>query len=60
VMNPKGRTNTLTGTTGTNGVATLSYKLGRNAPAGVYQAQYGTSVTGASATIGASTTFTVQ
>jgi M6 family metalloprotease-like protein len=60
VTGPKGRTSTLTGTTGSNGVASLSYKLGRNALAGVYQAQYGTAVAGAASTIGASTTFTVQ
>ena len=60
VTSPKGRTTTLTGTTGANGVALLNYKLGRNAPAGVYQAKYGTSVTGAAPTAGASTNFTVQ
>jgi Gametolysin peptidase M11/NPCBM-associated, NEW3 domain of alpha-galactosidase len=60
VTNPKGRTNTLTGTTGSNGVATLSYKLGRNAPAGTYQAHYGTALTGAASVMGASTSFTVQ
>ena len=60
VINPKGRTTTLTGTTGSNGVALLAYKLGRNAPAGTYQAQYGTNVTGAASIAGASTSFTVQ
>jgi hypothetical protein len=60
VTSPKGRATTLTGTTGSNGVATLSYKLGRNAPAGTYQAQYGATVTGAASIAGASTSFTVQ
>jgi M6 family metalloprotease-like protein len=60
VTSPKGRTTTLTGTTGSNGVATLSYKLGRNAPTGTYQAQYSTTVTGAASIAGASTSFTVQ
>ena len=61
VTSPKGRATTLTGTTGNNGVASLAYKLGRNAPAGTYQAQYGTGVvTGAASIAGASTSFTVQ
>lgn len=60
VINPNGNVNTLSGTTGNNGVASLSYKLRKQAPAGRYQAQAVTTVTGASATAGASTTFTVQ
>lgn len=60
VISPKGRATTLTGTTGSNGVASLSYKLGRNAPAGTYTVQYGTSVAGAASAMGASTSFTVQ
>ncbi len=60
VTNPNGKTTTLSGTTGSNGTALLSYKLGTNAPAGTYQAQVGTTVTGAASTIGASTSFTVQ
>jgi len=60
VTSPSGRTTTLNGTTGSNGVASLSYKLSRHAPAGTYQAQYGTTVTGAAFGMGASTSFTVQ
>jgi len=60
VTTPNGKKTTLSGTTGSNGVALLSYKLSKGAPAGTYQAQYGTTTVGASATIGASTSFTVQ
>ncbi len=60
VMSPSGKATTLSGTTGSNGVASLSYKLSRHAPAGTYQAQYGTTVTGAASIMGASTSFTVQ
>lgn len=60
VTAPGGRTTTLRGTTGSNGVALLSYKLSNHATAGTYQAQVGTTVTGASPIAGASTTFTVQ
>lgn len=60
VTPPNGRVTTLTGTTGSNGVALLTYNLSKRAPAGTYQAQFGTTVTGASATMGASTSFTVQ
>jgi hypothetical protein len=60
VMSPSGKATTLSGTTGSNGVASLSYKLSRRAPAGTYQAQYGTAVTGAASIAGASTSFTVQ
>lgn len=60
VTNPKGRTTTLTGTTGSSGTASLSYKLGRSAPAGTYQVRYGTTLAGAASIMGASTSFTVQ
>jgi hypothetical protein len=60
VTTPNGRATTLRGTTGSNGVALLSYKLSKGAAAGTYQAQFGTTVKGASATAGASTSFTVQ
>lgn len=60
VINPNGKKATLSGTTGSNGVAVLSYKLSKGAQAGTYQAQYGTTLAGAASTIGASTTFTVQ
>jgi M6 family metalloprotease-like protein len=60
VTAPGGRTTTLRGTTGSNGVASLSYKLSNHAAAGTYQAQVGTTVTGASPIAGASTIFTVQ
>jgi hypothetical protein len=60
VAPPKGKPITLSGTTGSNGVALLNYNLSRHAAAGIYQAQYGATVTGASPIAGASTTFTVQ
>lgn len=63
VMSPSGRKTTLSGTTGANGVASLSYKLQRNAPAGTYQVQYGSSSTTtsrAASIAGTSTSFTVQ
>jgi uncharacterized protein YfaS (alpha-2-macroglobulin family) len=60
VTSPSGRTTTLSGTTGSNGLVSLNYKLSRHAPAGTYQAQYGTTVTGAAPIAGVSTTFLVQ
>jgi hypothetical protein len=60
VTNPNAKKVILTGTTGSNGVAVLNYKLSNGAPAGTYQARYGTAVTGAASTLGASTSFTVQ
>jgi M6 family metalloprotease-like protein len=60
VTAPNGRKTTLSGTTSSNGVATLAYNLSKHANAGTYQAQYGTTVTGAAPIMGASTSFTVQ
>lgn len=66
VTNPNGKTTTLNGTTGSNGVALLSYKLTKRAAAGTYQVQFGssanrtTSKVAAGPTAGASTSFTVQ
>jgi len=60
VTPPSGKSTTVKGTTGSNGVALLSYKLSRSAAAGTYHVQVGTTVTGASSTAGASTTFSVQ
>jgi hypothetical protein len=67
VTTPNGRSTTLSGATGSNGVALLSYKLSNRATAGTYRAQYGanskggkSSVSGASSAAGASTTFIVQ
>jgi M6 family metalloprotease-like protein len=60
VTSPNGRKTTLSGTTGSNGVALLNYKLSKRATPGTYQAQYGTSLTGAASVTGASTSFTVQ
>lgn len=69
---PNGRTTALSGATGSNGVASLNYKLSNSAAAGTYgvQAQAGTIRSGggrtkgsaatASSTLGASTSFTVQ
>jgi hypothetical protein len=67
VTSPSGKTTTLSGTTGSNGLVSLNYKLSRRAPAGTYQAQLVTPVSGASttvssasATVSVSTSFTVQ
>ncbi len=60
VIAPSGKTTTLSGTTGSNGVASLSYKLSNHAAAGTYQVQYVTTVTRAASIAGASTSFTVQ
>jgi len=60
VTAPSGRATALSGTTGSNGVASLNYKLSNHAPAGVYQVRFGTTVKGASSTVGANTSFTVQ
>jgi gametolysin peptidase M11 len=60
VSSPNGKLSTLTGTTGSNGVAALNYTLRKNAPAGTYAVQYGTTVTGAASVMGASTSFTVK
>ena len=60
VTSPSGRAATLSGTTGSNGVASLTYKLSNHAPAGTYQVKFGTTVKGASSMVGASTSFTVQ
>lgn len=59
VTSPSGKKTTLSGTTDSNGLSSLSYRLGRNAPAGIYQVQYGTAVTGAACIAGSSTSFTV-
>jgi hypothetical protein len=60
VTAPSGKRTTLNGTTGSNGVVSLSYKLSNHAAPGTYQVQASTTVTGASSTAGASTSFTVQ
>ncbi len=60
VTSPNGRSTTLTGTTGSNGVALLNYRLSKRAVAGSYSVQATTTVTGASSIQGASTSFTVQ
>jgi hypothetical protein len=69
---PNGRTTNLSGTTGTNGVASLNYRLSNSAAAGTYQLQahVGTTSSGggrnkggaatARSTLGASASFTVQ
>jgi M6 family metalloprotease-like protein len=60
VTAPSGRVTTLRGTTGSNGVALLNYKLSTHAAAGTYRAQVGTTVSGTSSTAAASTSFVVQ
>lgn len=51
---------TLTGTTGTNGAMTVSYRLKKTDPVGTYQVRASSSAGGSSATITASTSFGVQ
>ena len=61
VTSPKGKTATMTGTTGSNGTVSLSYKLNKRAPAGTYGVNANTSsISGGAATAGASTSFVVQ
>ena len=68
VNGPNGKSTTLSGKTGSTGMAALNYKLSRNAPAGTYQvganATSSTSststISGAAATAGANASFTVQ
>lgn len=61
VTSPMGRQTTLSGTTGSNGVALLNYKLSRRATLGTYPVQaQGSTPTGASPISGASTSFSVQ
>jgi hypothetical protein len=55
-----GNTKTLTGTTGSNGVASLSYKIWKRATAGTDSVQATTATAGNSASVMASTTFSVQ
>jgi Gametolysin peptidase M11 len=59
VMSPNGKGTTLSGTTGSNGVATLNYKLSKRAASGTYNVQVSSRTIG-SATASASTSFTVQ
>ena len=51
---------TLSGTTGSNGVAVVSYKIKRKDPTGTYGVHASASVSGNAATVGATTSFTVQ
>jgi methionine-rich copper-binding protein CopC len=51
---------TLSGTTGSNGVAVVSYKVKRKDPAGTYSVRASTTSSGNAATIGATTSFTVN
>ncbi len=60
ITKPNGNKASLSGTTGTNGTAVLTYRLGRKAALGTYLVQATTSSTGNAATIGASTSFVVQ
>ena len=60
VTSPSGRNTSLSGTTDSNGLVSLNYKLSRHAAAGTYQARLRTTVTGASPIAGTSTTFLVQ
>jgi len=67
VTPPSGKLTTLTGTTGSNGVAVLKYRLSRRASAGTYQVgasaaggSAATSAKSASTIAGATTLFTVQ
>jgi hypothetical protein len=60
VTPPGKHATTLTATTGSNGVASLTYKLQKRALKGTYLVQATPVVPGASSTTGASTTFVVQ
>jgi hypothetical protein len=60
ISTPTGRAKTLTSTTGSDGVASVSYRLSKRAAVGSYQVQASMPSSGASATIGASTVFVVQ
>ncbi len=61
ITSPNGNTTTISGTTGKNGVASLSYTLKRQAPTGTYQAQAGLGGKGKGASgPTASTSFSVQ
>lgn len=62
VTSPGGKTISTSGTTGSNGVATLTFKLSNHATIGTYQVQVGgtTTRTLAAALLGPSTSFTVQ
>ena len=60
VTTPGGKGTTLNGTTGSNGVALINYKLSRRAATGTYQVQAGTSVLRTASVAGASTSFSVQ
>jgi uncharacterized protein YfaS (alpha-2-macroglobulin family) len=61
VANPSGNVTTLSGITASNGVATLNYRLKKQAPAGTYQATARVASSGSAAsTAPASTTFLVQ
>jgi hypothetical protein len=60
VTPPSGKATTLSGTTGSNGVASLNYKLSNHAAAGTYQVQSSTTVTRAGSIASAGTSFTVQ
>lgn len=60
---PNGRTQTMTGTTGSNGAVSFAYGLSKHAAMGTYPVQAtmtSSSRTKAATTAGASTTFTVQ
>jgi hypothetical protein len=60
VTSPSGSTKTLNGNTGNNGVASFSYRLSKRSAKGMYQVRASMPSTGVAATMGASTTFTVQ
>jgi len=60
ITKPNGSQVTLSSTTGSNGVATTSYKLKHRDPAGTYTVGASTSGSGNAATVGATTSFTVQ
>ena len=57
---PSGKTTTQSGTTGSDGTFSFSYKLGKHAAVGTYSVQANTSRVGAAATMGASMMFLVQ
>jgi hypothetical protein len=57
---PNGKNTAQSGTTGSVGTFSFSYKLSKRAAVGTYGVQASTATTGAAASMGTSTTFTVQ
>jgi uncharacterized protein YfaS (alpha-2-macroglobulin family) len=59
IAKPDGTAVSLSGTTGSNGVAVLSYHLRKRDPTGTYSVNASAPATGSSAAVAANTTFAV-